>query len=65
MGGSNNAEFHDRLYANKTYDWRTSGNAYGNHNCDMDSATVEGRDEPGRNTHGEKHLERVSVIRLK
>ena len=35
-----------------TYDQTSSGNAYGNHNCDMDNATMEGRDESGRTTSG-------------
>ena len=33
-----------------THDQTIAGNADGNNNCDMDSATVEGRDDPGRTT---------------
>ena len=36
--------------AGRTHDRTSTGNADGNHDHDMDSTTVEGRDEPGRTT---------------
>ena len=52
MGGSHDAQFRDRLYANRTYDRTIGGNADGNYNCDMDSDDVKRRDQPGRTTSG-------------
>ena len=52
MGGSDDAQLRNQFYASRTYDRTSSGNAYGNHNCDMDSVTMQGRDEPRRTTSG-------------
>ena len=59
MGGPNYTQFSNRVHAggayvwtkvdhaNRTYDRTSIGNADGNRDRDIDSASVEGRDEPG------------------
>ena len=50
MAGSHNTQFQGRIHANGADGSASTNNAYRKCNCDLDGATVEGRDESGRTT---------------